>query len=221
MTKAKLNFEKLEVATEECKRYQEQLKTREENYRKMIDYEAKADAIKEELREPVKKPYEIDSFGILSYINIYRYYSKNDNLDYDYDEARIIDITDKDFIVKTSRDNRYVIPISEIREKGYFYNEASHNIFVDRIDNSARFKEVIDIIVKQRKSNLLENIKRQKERIKEYQDELKTLEELLSQFDDYKIGKVDKIAKNISFPLGLDYKDIEEFENDFPRVYKI
>lgn len=27
--------------------------------------------------------------------------------------------------------------------------------------------------------------------------------------------------QHLNFPLGLNYKDIEEFENDFPRVYKV
>lgn len=219
MTKAKLNFEKFELAVEECKRYQEALKTREENYKKMREYEMEADALKAELREPVKRPEEIDSFGILSYIDYSCWYVENGNLEYGYGEARIADIVDNNFIVNLG--DNYTIPIDEIKEKGYYNNENKHLIFVDRINNSARFKEVIDIIVKQRKTTLLHEIESQKKWIKEQQDKLKILEDLLPQFDDYKIGNVDKIAKNIDFPLGLKYEQIEEFENDFPRVYKV
>ena len=221
MTKKELEFEKLDAAIEGCKKYQKALEDREAKQKEMYDYKSKAEKIYDELKNRVEKPREIDDVGILSYVNCYCYYSTNDNFDYSYDEARTVDITENDFIVETDRNSRYAVPINEIREKGYYYREEDNLIFVDRIDNSVRFKEVIDIIVKQRKASLLKEIGYYKNRIKEYQDKLKEFEENLPQYDDYNISKVDKIAKHISFPLGLDYKEIEEFENDFPRVYKV
>lgn len=221
MTKRRIDFTKMATAIESCKVYQQRKEEREKDRKKLIDLECEVNHLNDKLKERIERPQEIDGFGILSYVNCYRYYSRSDDFDYSYEEARIENITENELIVSTDYNNFYKIPISDIKEKGYYYCEEYHLIFVDRIDNSARFKEIIDIIVRQRKSDLLEDIKRQKEYIKKYQDDLKKLEDLLPQYDDYKIGNVDKIGKRISFALGLDYKEIEEFENDFPRVYKV
>ena len=224
MIKSCLKWEQIDEAIKGCKEYQSEVQKKKDLDKEYSALKNQLAEVEEKMRVNVEKPKTIDDFGILSCIRC-RVYCYDDRFSFHTGEARIEDINENEMTVFCQLNyNRYDCPtckisVSELKTKGYVYDPEEQVIIIDQLKTFESYKAVVDLLVTAQKNCLFRDIDSAKNWIKKESEKLAECEKQLKDFEDYK--DIHKMGNVIDWLGHVDNKQREEFENNFPRVYKI
>lgn len=224
MTKSRLKLENLES---------EIVKSQEDEARKtkIAEIKEQINNLQGELEKITEEDKELnfEEIGILSFIKYYdRFYEKMSMQDNNvsYGECRIIKVSSENLTVCFTADYCsgriiLVVPIKELKEKGYVHFEKERIFIVDTINKYEYLKEILDTIFKAQKRGLLGDIEFYNKQVAEYTERIENSKKSLKLFDDIPYDYVSRFVNFIDFPLGIRTNNKEKMLENLPRVYRI
>lgn len=224
MTRKDIEWDKLEETIKTSEMLQSKKEEVDQKNKRIAELEKEIAQLKETKIDANTFSNAFDNFGILNVISVRLF--RTDDYNYDRGEAHIEKITEDKITVSyypgySDWKKTAEIPLSELKEKGFYYLKSENIIVADKIHNYESFKEVLDIVLSLRKAQVKSTIKMYKEQIAEYTKKSEEYEELLKNFDNYPNDKLTKIINNIDWSLGISNAERKEYEDQLPRVYKI